>query len=191
MNLKESINYLKNSGYIVEYFGHSKPHANEYSDIGMDPGYDGYANGYWTATITDKEFENTEELAQCSEKYFKDREHLAWFCAANDIIVHFTGTEDNLKFDEYYDGYYSIPFYYKNSKLNTKLGEKTRKVIQNLLDSVYDLDVTLEEAEKIENTVKNNMEEIFNAMDKACEYNANNNYNNLKFDGDFDDGDDY
>lgn len=164
MNLKESLKVLKNAGYELI----KEDRYNEYSDIGMDPGWDGDHSGRDYIWIKDSEFINTDELADCSEKYFGDREYLASMCSANGIKVNVIYNRDGEgEVDSYGEGYYGVPFYYPNINDKGKLGELTRKMAKDIIDCIDDWELKVDK-----DNIKNNMEEIFNAMDTACEFNA-------------------
>lgn len=164
MNIKESLNILKHAGYNVIKEGR----YNEYSDIGMDPGWDDDCSGEDYIWIKDSEFINTPELAECSEKYFGDRDYLAAMCSANGIKVNVIYDRDGSgEVDSYAEGYHGVPFYYPNSKEKGKLGDATRLMIQEIINCTDDWELNVDK-----DNIKANMEEIFNVMDAACEYNA-------------------
>lgn len=164
MQLNEALKILNNNGYKLLKEGR----YNEYSDIGMNPGWDNNSSGEDYIWINDTKFINTNELADCSEKYFGDREYLASMCSANGIKVNVIYNKDGEgEVYSYEEGYYGVPFYYPNINNKGKLGDATRKMANEIINCVDDWELKVDK-----DNIKNNMEEIFNAMDTACEYNA-------------------
>lgn len=90
MNLQESLNLLRTSGYKVLKEGR----YNEYSDIGMDPGWDGWNHGWFQAPVI---FDSSDELEELSLKLFNDKDYLY------NIGTEFVNSGDTIYVKYYYN----------------------------------------------------------------------------------------
>ncbi len=117
--VKESINYLQEHGYII-----TEGRYNEYSDIGMNPGWDDSADGQYIAEV---EWINTEELKNTSKQVFGNDTFLYDLMTSFDIpnkVVF----EYNERRDEDSDFEWSDP-----DTANWFIGQE-----KELLEAIYD-----------------------------------------------------